>query len=382
MINPRSFFNEIKKLKIDFFTGVPDSLLKNFCFYISDNVNEDRHIISANEGNSIGMACGHYISSGKPALVYMQNSGFGNSINPITSLADKEVYGIPMLILVGWRGEPGVSDEPQHIKQGRVSEDLLKVLELPYSILGPDSDYKRILKDAYIQATENSCPAVILVQKGTFSEYLPNFSKASEFEHQLTRENAIKMIIGQAKEKDIFISTTGVASRELFEIREHLNQEHDKDFLTVGGMGHTNSIAFGIAISNKDQRVICLDGDGSALMHMGSIAILGDQRISNMIYILLNNGVHDSVGGQPTVATNINFSKIASACGFSYIKEATSQKELVYELNEINNLKTKETVFLEIKLKKGFRKSLGRPTQTPKENMKLLMTNIKKNRNR
>lgn len=381
MINPKHFFEETKKLGINFFTGVPDSLLKHLCYFISDNVENENHIISANEGNSIALACGHFISSGKPAFVYMQNSGFGNSINPITSIADNEVYGIPMIIMIGWRGEPGVKDEPQHIKQGRISKDLLKVLDIPFHILGPESDFKKILNDSYHEAVKKNCPVVLLTQKNTFSKYLPTFSQYEEPLSNLTRENSIKAIVMNSMKEDIFISTTGVASRELFEIRESLGQEHNKDFLTVGGMGHTGSIALGAALANKNQRILCLDGDGSALMHMGSLAIIGSQNATNLIYILLNNGVHDSVGGQPTVGSKINFLQIAEACNFSYIRQINNQNELDFQLSEINNRTQNESIFIEIRLKSGFRSDLGRPTQTPKKNISLLMENIRDSKN-
>jgi len=372
MIDPSSFFESITNKGISFFTGVPDSLLKNFCYFISDNVSSENHIICANEGNAVALACGHYIATGNPAFVYMQNSGFGNSINPITSLADKEVYAIPMILLVGWRGDPGIPDEPQHIKKGRISEELINVLELPNYILGPQSDYKKIISESYERAVKEKCPVVILVKKATFKEYTSNFSDKNLIQSELSREDAIEIIVKESYEEDIFVSTTGVASRELFEIRERLHTGHKNDFLTVGGMGHASSIALGIALSNKKQRVLCLDGDGSALMHMGSIAIIGSQNRKNLIYILLNNSSHDSVGGQPTIGAKINFLDIAKGCGFTHIQAVSSQESLKKALNEIKYL-DRHSIFLEIKIKKGFRKDLGRPTQTPIENIESLM---------
>lgn len=364
-ISPEIFYKALSARGVDFFTGVPDSLLKDICAYISDNVPEERHIIAANEGASVGLAVGSYLASGKVPLVYMQNSGFGNTINPVLSIADDAVYGIPMLLLIGWRGEPGVKDEPQHIKQGAVSEELLKAMHIPYQILHQESDVASVLDKALETTITKGKPYALLVRKGTFDKYKLKNDRTSFY--PLDREGAIKLIISLLGKDDIVVSTTGKTSREVFEHRVALGQSHEKDFLTVGAMGHTSSIAMGIAIEKKNRNVICLDGDGSILMHMGSLAIngmMGD--LKNFKHIVINNGAHDSVGGQPTVGFDVDFSKVADACGYTLSATASSVEEVKEKLNRVMNHNGK--AFLEIKVNKGAREDLGRPTKTPKEN--------------
>ncbi len=365
MINTSSFYNALTLRGIDFFTGVPDSLLKDICAYISDNAPEDRHIIAANEGASVGLAVGNYLASGKPSLVYMQNSGFGNTVNPLLSIADDDVYGIPMLLLIGWRGEPGKKDEPQHVKQGRVSEELLKAMEIPYIVLNENTNIDSTLDEAIKVAVSEKKPFALLVRKNSFEKY--KLLKDSTSSFPLDREGAVKLVIDQLKDDDIVVSTTGKTSREVFEYREELGQTHEKDFLTVGAMGHTSSIALGIAIEKKDRNVFCFDGDGSVLMHMGSLAINGMMKdVNNFKHIIINNGAHDSVGGQPTVAFDIDFSKIAEGCGYTSVASASNVEDIKNKIAEMASHKGR--AFLEIKVNKGARENLGRPTTTPKEN--------------
>ena len=365
MINTIDFYDYLRKKNIDFFSGVPDSLLKDFCAYISDNVSEKMHIITANEGSAIGLGVGYYLSTKKTPLIYMQNSGFGNTVNPILSIADDLVYGIPMLLLIGWRGEPGIKDEPQHIRQGQVTEELLISMKLPYAILHSKSDFKKVIDEAISSATNLSKPFAIIVKADTFEKYKLLNEIHTSFE--LDREGAIKLIIDSLKESDIVVSTTGKASRELFEYRENLNQSHEKDFLTVGAMGHTSSIAMGIALQKLNQNVYCIDGDGSVLMHMGSLAINGQLKgVKNFKHIVINNGAHDSVGGQPTVGYDVDFVLIAKACGYDYVSSASTSAEIIEQLFAFSNYQG--ACFLEIKVNKGSRTSLGRPSTTPKEN--------------
>lgn len=365
MISTSEFYNALIKRKIDFFTGVPDSLLKDICAYISDNAPEERHIIAANEGASVGLAVGSYLASGKLPLVYLQNSGFGNTVNPLLSIADEEVYGIPMLLLIGWRGEPGVKDEPQHIKQGKVSEELLDAMKIPYQIIDSESDFEAKLDIAVKVAMSDKKPYALLVRKGTFESYKLKKDKLTSF--PLNREGAVKLVVDCLEDTDIVVSTTGKTSREVFEHRVALDQTHEKDFLTVGAMGHTSSIAMGIALEKNDRNVVCIDGDGSVLMHMGSLAINGmmDQ-LSNFKHIVINNGAHDSVGGQPTVGFEISLPKIAEACGYTLTTTATTVDDIKKKLREVMDHEGR--AFLEIKVNKGARKELGRPTRSPKEN--------------
>lgn len=365
MINTSEFYNALIQRKIDFFTGVPDSLLKDICAYISDNAPEERHIIAANEGASVGLAVGSYLASGKLPLVYLQNSGFGNTVNPLLSIADEEVYGIPMLLLIGWRGEPGVKDEPQHIKQGKVSEELLDAMKVPYQIIDSTSDFEAKLDIAIKVAMSKKKPYALLVRKGTFESYKLKKDKLTSF--PLNREGAVKLIVDCLGDTDIVVSTTGKTSREVFEHRVALGQTHEKDFLTVGAMGHTSSIAMGIALEKNDRNIVCIDGDGSVLMHMGSLAINGMMgQLNNFKHIVINNGAHDSVGGQPTVGFGISLPKIAEACGYTLTTTATTVDDIKEKLIEVMDHQGR--AFLEIKVNKGARKELGRPTRSPKEN--------------
>ena len=364
MISTKTFFNALKEEGISNFSGVPDSLLKNICAYISDNTTADQHLITANEGSAIALAVGQYIATGHPSLVYMQNSGFGNAINPLLSLADAEVYSIPMVVMVGWRGEPGIKDEPQHVKQGAVMERLLEACDIPSIIIDSEiSNIGEVLRSAVEQAISDSRPVVLLVKKGAFEPYklknsLPNISKES-------RENAIKMVVEASGTDDIFISTTGMASRELFEIRVQKNQSHEKDFLTVGSMGHANMIALGVA-QNTDRHVFCIDGDGASLMHLGNLTSTGQSGAKNLIHILLNNAAHDSVGGQPTCASKVDLPLIAQACGYASSNSTSNVNEIQ---NYIEQFKQQPGPhLLEVKVKKGSRSDLGRPSSTPYQN--------------
>nr|MCK4929797.1 phosphonopyruvate decarboxylase [Nanoarchaeota archaeon] len=370
MISCKSFYDLLSKNKISFFAGVPDSLLKDFCAYVTDNTDPNNHIITANEGGAIALAAGHHLSTGKMGLVYLQNSGLGNSVNPLVSLTDPAVYRIPLLMLIGWRGEPGKKDEPQHVKQGKITPSLLDTLEIPYKIL-PNSikEVEKILKEVLESVKKRNAPYALLVKKDTFEPYsLKNKTKTS---YELSREEAIKLIVDQLQPRDIVVSTTGKTSRELFEYREALGQGHEKDFLTVGSMGHASQIALGIALAKPERNVYCLDGDGAAIMHLGALGIIASQNPKNFKHIILNNGAHDSVGGQPTIGFKLDFPLIAKACGYKTALKAETYDEIK---EKISILKSKKGPgLLEIKVNKGSRKDLGRPTTTPIENKKAFM---------
>ena len=372
MISPEVFFNSCKDKEVDFFSGIPDSLLKSVCSYITDNTTETNHIIAANEGHALSIGIGYHLSTGKIPLIYMQNSGLGNVINPLLSLADQDVYSVPLLMMIGWRGEPGVKDEPQHKKQGRVTTSLLEVMEIPYKILTADSNVKEMntaLEEILSIAKKENKPCALLIKKGFFMDY--KFQSTTFYDRPLCRERAIEIIIDHLSELDIVVSTTGVASRELFEYREKLNSGHEKDFLTVGGMGHASQIALGIALQKKNRQVYCLDGDGALIMHMGSLAINASMNCSNFKHIIFNNSAHDSVGGQPTVGDKINISSIALNAGYQWAKTVSKELDIKLALSEMKS--TKGLALLEIQVKKGFRKDLGRPTTTPIQNKKVFM---------
>jgi len=372
MVEVKEFYNELLDNDISFFTGVPDSLLKSFCAYIKDNVSAQKNIISANEGNAVGLASGYYLGTRKIGLVYMQNSGIGNALNPLASLTDKLVYSIPMLLVIGWRGEPKRQDEPQHKKQGLITIETLEMLGIKYEILDEASnndEMKLKVKKAYIYMKENNEPYALVIKKDTFDEY--KLKNNTVFDFEMTREEAIEIVVSKMKENSVVISTTGMASRELFELREKHKENHSKDFLTVGSMGHASQIALGIALSNKDKEVYCIDGDGALLMHLGGLAIIGNAEPGNFRHILINNGAHDSVGGQETVGLKIDTLAIAKACGYKECYSCSCKAELLNLSEKITNVEG--PILLEIKVKKGARKDLGRPTSTPIENKEAFM---------
>lgn len=376
MISPKFFIDKLEENNINFFTGVPDSLLKNICAYIEDNKDENHNIIAANEGAAMGLATGHYLATGEIPVVYMQNSGEGNIINPLASLTDKEVYNIPILLIIGWRGRPGVHDEPQHIKQGKVTLPLLETMEIKYTILSKDeNEFTNQLNDVikYMAKTKESFAFV--VEKDTFEDY--KLQNNQQYENlEMSREEAIQIVANSLDENTVIVSTTGMISRELFEYRANSNQTHEKDFLTVGSMGHASQIALGIALEKSNHKIYCFDGDGAAIMHMGSMAIIGSKHPENYIHIIFNNGAHDSVGGQPTVGLQINIPEIAKALNYKKVFSIKDRMSLKEVLNKING--EKGPIMLEIQVKKGNRKDLGRPTTTPIQNKEALMKFLEK----
>jgi phosphonopyruvate decarboxylase len=373
MINTQKFYESMNQNSVDFYTGVPDSLLKDICSYISDNAPADRHIIASNEGGAIALAMGYYLATSKTPLVYMQNSGFGNTINPLLSLADSKVYSIPMLLVIGWRGEPGVKDEPQHVKQGEVSEILLKTLGIPYVVISNKTEnIDKVISDAVRHAEDNNEPYAILVRKGTFEPYSLKTKTKTNFD--LNREEAIIKATELLTDSDIIVATTGKTSRELFEFRVKNNQGHQRDFLTVGGMGHASQIALGIALAKPNKTIYCFDGDGAVLMHTGSLGIIGALNLDNFKHIIFNNGAHDSVGGQPTIGFDISFGDIAKS--FNYSKVFKIEKLKDFDQIFIDFQKEKGPCLLEILVNKGARKDLGRPTVSPKDNKHNLMIEL------
>ena len=373
MIRPEFFIEALKEKGIDCFAGVPDSLLKNICAYITDHFDAAHNIIAANEGAAVGLAAGHYLATGQPACVYMQNSGEGNIINPLASLTDQEVYNIPVLLLIGWRGRPGVHDEPQHVKQGKVTTGLLNVMGVNYEVLSKEEDKaaKQIEKAA--KALANKEVFAFVIEKDTFEDYKLQNVEVNDL--TMSREEAIQTVAAALGEKDCIVSTTGMISRELFEYRAAMNQGHERDFLTVGSMGHASQIALGIALAQPDRRVWCFDGDGAAIMHMGSMAIVANKVPKNYIHVVFNNGAHDSVGGQPTVGLKIDLPAVAKAVGYK-AEYSVETKDYLTEL--LGKLKDQEgPLLLEVKVKKGNRKDLGRPTTTPIQNKEALMSFLK-----
>ena len=369
-INPEIFYNEIARHGVELFTGVPDSLLKEFCLCVDDRVSKNTHIIAANEGNAIAIAAGHYLAKRSIPLVYMQNSGLGNAINPLLSLCDPDVYSIPMLLMIGWRGEPGFKDEPQHVKQGKIQIDLMHTLGIPYKIISKDDvDYTSKISMCIEMAKSENRPTALLIKKGTFDKY--NNETLVTKKNEMKREEALEIILGNLDDKTIVVSTTGKTSREIFEIRQKNDQTHEQDFLTVGSMGHCSSIALGIAMAKPNRNVVCIDGDGAMLMHLGSLTTIANLKLNNFRHILMNNEVHESVGGQKTAAQDINLSAVINAMGTYKLFKAESPSEL--KLITTDFLSCTGPSFLEVKIKPGSRDDLGRPTITPANNKEKFM---------
>jgi phosphonopyruvate decarboxylase len=372
MIEPSFFYNTLSRYGTDFFTGVPDSLLKSFCFYVADHTGTDRHSIAVNEGAAVAFASGYHLATGKVPLVYMQNSGIGNAVNPLLSLADSEVYRIPMILMIGWRGEPGVHDEPQHVKQGKVTLALLEAMGIPCVILAvEEAEASRQIENCYAAVHGSSAPYAFVVRKDTFAPYPLETGavvRESSAVLELSREEAIDEIIRSSEAGAFFFSTTGMASRELYELREKYGQGHERDFLTVGSMGHASSLALAAALQKPGALFTCLDGDGAVLMHLGALAAIGERKPNNLRHIVLNNGAHDSVGGQPTIALRIDLPAIARACGYRGVYTVKTRAELSRVLGE----KGEGPVFIEVVVRKGARKDLGRPKTSPEENKQAL----------
>ena len=373
MIRPEFFIEKLRENGIDCFAGVPDSLLKNICAYITDHCDAEHNIIAANEGAAVGIAAGHYLATGKPACVYMQNSGEGNTINPLASLTDEEVYNIPVLLLIGWRGRPGVHDEPQHVKQGKVTTGLLNVMGVNYEVLSKEEDNaeKQIAKA--IKALQHKEVFAQVIEKDTFEDYKLQNVEVNDL--TLSREEAIQTVAAALGEKDCIVSTTGMISRELFEYRAGMNQGHERDFLTVGSMGHASQIALGIAMAKPERKVWCFDGDGAAIMHMGSMAIVANKAPKNYVHVVFNNGAHDSVGGQPTVGLKIDLPAVAKAVGYTNAFSVENKEDLLDALRAVKMVEG--PVLLQVCVKKGNRKDLGRPTTTPIQNKEALMAFLK-----
>ncbi len=366
----------VKAINCNFYAGVPDSQLRALCDYLMDiyGIDPKHHIIAPNEGNATALAAGYYLATGKTGVVYMQNSGEGNAINPIASLCNDKVYGIPVIFIIGWRGEPGVHDEPQHVFQGEVTLKLLDVMDIPYFVIDKDTtvDEVKAKLNEWKALLSAGKQVAFVIKKGALS-----FDKKIKYTNNwtMTREEAIRHIVAVTND-DPVVSTTGKASRELFEIREANGDGHECDFLTVGSMGHSSSIAFEIAVQKPEKKVWCIDGDGALLMHMGSMTMIGCNKPDNFVHIVINNGAHDTVGGMPTVATKQDLSALAEAVGYSKVYEAYSTDELDTVLRKAKN--NNSLTFIEVFCATGARSDLGRPTTTTKENRDSFVEHLRK----
>jgi len=355
MIDLQRVYSALKNAGVEFISGVPDTLLNDFCLGLESHWSKDQHVLAANEGNAIALASGYHLATNTVPLVYMQNSGMGNTLNPLISLTDKSVYSMPMVILIGWRGEPGSGDWPQHQRQGELSPVLLEFLEIPFKILDEnEASSLTSIEWAVREARKLNQPTALLVKKNVLAKKEKSRFDESGQIYTLSRENAIKEIINQVPNDALFVASTGRITRELHAIRELLGQSHEYDFLNVGAMGHAVSIAAGIATAQPNKTVVCLDGDAAAMMHMGSMPITANLELSNLLHIVLNNGVHESVGGQQSVAFSANLTGIGRNSGYETIDEFVASLDKLKQGLETLQKATKPA-FLEVRIKKGMR---------------------------
>ena len=354
MLDQKEVFDELIRNGITFFTGVPDSYLNGFCNYVQENFQE-RNIIAANEGNAVCIASGHYMASGEIPLVYMQNSGMGNAVNPLVSLVDKHVYSVPMLLLIGWRGQPGTGDWPQHELQGKITTGLLDIMHIPYTVIKDDiEDFKVDIAKAVVYCEQSRQPYALIVPKGVMAGEKVNYMDSV---YMMSREEAIEIVLDNMPKDTVYSATTGRATRELFFLRGRRGESRQHDFLNVGSMGHASSVALGIALEKPKRKVVVLDGDSAAIMHMGAMSMVSKLSVPNYMHVVLNNGAHESVGGQPSAGHNIDFTAIADACGYQTVhKPVISREELIAAIKELSCCG--RASFIDIRIHKGLRGKL------------------------
>lgn len=367
MIDLKKFYDCLNEAGVEFITGVPDTLLNEFCLMVQKQWPKNRHVIAANEGNAIALAAGFSLVNGSVPFVYMQNSGMGNTLNPLLSLTNKEVYSIPMVLLIGWRGDPNVKDHAQHKKQGKLTPVLLEDLEIPYKILEDDDDQSlEATKWAINEAKEKSSPVALIAKKGVLEKGEKEDLSKLESDYLLYREDVIELLLDHLPEDTMYVASTGRATRELYYLRKKREESHANDFLNIGAMGHTSSIAVGMALSQTDSLVVCLDGDSAAIMHMGALAILGQLELPNLLHVVMNNGVHESVGGQPSVGMKIDFTQIAKSSGYHTVNNpAKNEQELLSSVDQL--LEKGGPAFIDVLIRKGMRSKLPPLDIIPKE---------------
>lgn len=358
MIDQKKFYECLEDSGVEFITGVPDSLLNEFCLYIEANLSHEDHVIAANEGNAIALATGHYLATGSVPLVYMQNSGIGNALNPLISLTNQDVYAIPMVLLIGWRGAPDVDDWAHHKKQGQLTPVLLDALDIPFRIIEDhEEEALNSVRWAVSTASNISGPVALLAKKGVLEKGKKEEVNASESGYEMSRENAIECVLRCVPKDTVFVATTGRATREIYELRDLTRTGHELDFLNVGAMGHASSIATGLALGQKERLIVCLDGDAAAVMHLGALTTAGVLRQSNFLHVVLNNGAHESVGGQVSVGHKINFTAIAENAGYNTIgRPVETEQELKDAIKRL--LATGGSAFMDIRIRKGIRSDL------------------------
>ncbi len=367
MINAKEFIERLNELEINFFTGVPDSLMSSFSKSLHFDFDDTNHIISTNEGSAIAAGMGYFLASKKVPLIYMQNSGLGNIVNPYSSLLHKKIYNIPFILLVGWRGEPGTLDEPQHIFQGEITLELLKLLQIDFVVIDENTKIENLLEIIEKSVSQNEQLAIV-VKKNTFESDPRSFSKSNG---TVKRSEALKELICKFDKNSLFVSTTGKLSRELFELRVN-NKQNNDDFYVVGGMGHASAIATGILDEIGEKKIICLDGDGSILMHMGHLSLVGKKNYKNFIHIVFNNSAHESVGGQPNNYEIIDRSKIFNGLGYKQIIFIKNISDI--DKYDFNNLIG--PVYVEVEVENSSRNDLMRPDKPPNINKEMFIKKI------
>lgn len=373
MVNQKDLFDALDAMGVDFFTGVPDSLLNNFCLYMVQNIPDGQHVMAANEGNAIGIAAGHYMATGKIPVVYMQNSGIGNATNPLLSLAHDCVYGIPMILVIGWRGDPAVSDHAQHRKQGELTPVLMKDMDIPYEILDSDDTVIEKFAWAVSKAKEISSPVALIAKKAILTEKV----KKQEYPESklMNREEAVSAVVEVLGGDAVYLGTTGRATREVHEQLKAHGVGEGHEFQNVGSMGHVSSVGLGIALARPDQKVVVFDGDAAVVMHMGAMATSCRYKAGNLIHVVLNNGVNESVGGQPSAGYVVNLTEVAVACGYRTPRHAVETKE---ELQRIVRDFDKDDMplFVDVHVRQGIRSDMPKLNIDHKAQKDALMHNL------
>ena len=373
MVNQEQLFTALKDMGVDFFTGVPDSLLNNFCLYMAQNIPDGQHVMAANEGNAIGIAAGHYMATGKIPVVYMQNSGIGNATNPLLSLTHDCVYGIPMILVIGWRGDPSISDHAQHKKQGELTPVLMRDLDIPYEILDADETVIEKFAWAVNKAKEISSPVALIAKKAILTEKV----KKQEYPESrlMNREEAVSAVVDVLGSEAVYLGTTGRATREVHEQLKAHGVGEGHEWQNVGSMGHVSSVGLGIALARPEQKVVVFDGDAAAVMHLGALATNCRYKAGNMIHIVLNNGVNESVGGQPSAGYVVNLTEIADACGYRTPGHAVESKEELQAI--IKDFKKGEMpLFIDVHVRQGIRSDMPKLNIDHKAQKRALMKNL------
>ena len=352
MIKTEEFISFLTKKKINFFCGVPDSTLNSFLNALS--IKKKKNVIAPNEGGAVALAMGYYLKTKKIPLVYMQNLGLGNATDPLTSLCAPEVYSIPMVLLIGWRGNPHMKDEPQHLVTGKNTLNILKLFKIKTVIIRSNKSFKSIGKIINHSQKFKKIVAIV-VPPGIFSKLSVKVKKSN----LPIRSNVIEKILRSVKKNTRIISTIGFSSREFFQVKKEKKIKNGKLFLMVGGMGHASATSLGVHLNSGKNEVICVDGDGAFLMHMGNVATAGVYAKKNFKYILFDNNAHESTGVQPTISNKINFKKIASGFGFKKVYELKTKKDVENKLSKI--MKLTQPTFIRIVVATGTFKKLERP---------------------